>query len=67
MIPTPECPKCNKLLDEELDDKLGSTDLLPGNHVSIYCGDCDWRLVVTARVKVKYTVEAIDAPALAKQ
>jgi hypothetical protein len=45
-----------------LDEKLGSTEILPGNYVSVYCGDCDWRIVVSARMVLEYVAEAIDAP-----
>jgi len=62
MIPTPECPTCGKPLDEEIADKLGSTEILPGNHVSVYCGGCDWRIVIAARLVVEYVTEAVDAP-----
>jgi hypothetical protein len=62
----PECPKCGNPLDEELYDKLGSTEIIPGNHVSVYCYECDWRLVIIARLVVEYMVEAVDAPTPAK-
>ena len=57
-----ECPECGKDLGEELDDKLGATDILPGNYVSVYCGGCDWRIVVSAHMVLEYVAEAVDAP-----